>query len=502
MDKLLIIGIDSLDPYVISKYKKELPNFSKLIKESQTFISKSIFPVDTIPAWISIYTGLNPGNHGVLYVYDIFDPNLSDLRKIDISHIKGRTFWDYINKEGFKTVVVYPMLIYPPWKINGVMVSKSPFDRRIDWIKTENDIDVYPNFIKEKYKIPDKLDNLWGGFPGIKKLKEWAESGKEALEKEKNIGINLCKNEKWDLFFIYFSILDIIQHRLWRFFDENDPTYVEKTNLSGIILDYYKLFDKIVGEFIELYPDIGLIVMSDHGHKIRPTKTVNINEYLRRKRYLVSKTKNKEFMNKIRKTILKIANKLNIEHLLIKAIVKSKYLTKTSKSLYSSEEFIDKNKSIAYLSNFAGIKSYSHGGIEINRDLVSDKEYRNIIEEVIKDLSKIKLPNGETLIKWAEQRDKLYPGKFTKEIYPDIIFELKDEYGVGWDLHSDLFGKAYDHKVASGGHAKDAILLIRNINRRLIRKDINIIDIAPTVLDILNIDQKEFKFNGKSIFRD
>lgn len=37
-NKLAIIGIDSSDPYVILKYRKELPNFSKLIDESPTLI--------------------------------------------------------------------------------------------------------------------------------------------------------------------------------------------------------------------------------------------------------------------------------------------------------------------------------------------------------------------------------------------------------------------------------------------------------------------------------
>lgn len=500
-NKLTIIGIDSLDPYIILKYRNELPNFSELIKESPTFISKSIFPVDTIPAWASIYTGLHPGNHGLLYTYDVFDPNLSDLSKLNISRIKGRAFWDYASQKGYRVVVVYPLLMYPAWEVNGVMVSKSPFEKRVDWIRTEIDIDVYPKFVKDKYRIPDKFEGLWGGFPGIKHLKRWAELGKEDLEKEKNIGLELCKNEKWDFFFIYFSILDIIQHRLWRFFDENDPTHC-KNHLSKVILEYYKLFDGIVGEFIEAYPDIPLIVMSDHGHRSRPYTTVNINEFLRQKGYLVSNGQNKKIVSKIRKAILEVANRLNIEHWLIKLVVKSQKLTKVSKSIYSSAGAIDRSKSTVCLSNFAGIKSYPHGGIEINRDLVSGAEYEKVREEIIKSLSELKTPDGEALIKWVKRREELYPGKFTEEMYPDIVFELKDDYGVGWDIYSDLFGKAYDHKVASGGHARDAVFLIRNVNREVMKQDMNVVDVAPTILDLLGVDYGKFYFDGKSIFKE
>ena len=85
-------------------------------------------------------------------------------------------------------------------------------------------------------------------------------------------------------------------------------------------------------------------------------------------------------------------------------------------------------------------------------------------------------------------------------MYPDIVFELKDDYGVGWDIYSDLYGKAYDHKVASGGHAKDAVFLIRNVNREVMKQDMNVVDVAPTILDLLGIDWRGFDFDGRSIF--
>jgi len=49
----------------------------------------------------------------------------------------------------------------------------------------------------------------------------------------------------------------------------------------------------------------------------------------------------------------------------------------------------------------------------------------------------------------------------------DMLFELSDGYAVGGELDSELCGKASDHHVASGGHKKDAVLLLRNIDREL-----------------------------------
>jgi predicted AlkP superfamily phosphohydrolase/phosphomutase len=85
-------------------------------------------------------------------------------------------------------------------------------------------------------------------------------------------------------------------------------------------------------------------------------------------------------------------------------------------------------------------------------------------------------------------------------MYPDILFELADGYGVGWEVHSDLYGKATDHSVASGGHNKDAVLLLRNIEKEVKDKAPSIINVTPSILDLYGIDCNEKRLDGKSIF--
>jgi predicted AlkP superfamily phosphohydrolase/phosphomutase len=500
MTKTIVLGIDSLDPYVLSDHQAALPNFARLMRESPTFVSKSVFPVDTIPAWASINTGLSPGNHGLLYVYDIFDPKMGDLQKLSIDSVKGRTFWDYLSKEHYRCVIVFPQLMYPPWDVNGAMVGISPLERRLDWVSTEITIDAYPEGVMAKHDIPHTLRSLWGGFPGIKHLGEWITLGKTVLETEKRIAMSLSQNESWDLFFVYFNLLDVIQHRLWRFFDERDPTYPGITPFKGTILDCYKIIDGFVGEFTDTYPDARVIVLSDHGHHSRPARTVNINEFLRRAGYLTSKGDRMKALSTVRKSILDVSNRLNIEHYLIRLVVINERLTKAGKSMYSSAGSIDQSKSRAFLSNFAGIKSYPHGGIEINRDLVSDEEYEELRSVLIAALSELSSPDHAPLMRCVKAREDVDSGRFCERIYPDILFWLADGYGVGWELYSSLYGKAHDHKVASGGHNKDAVLLLRNIEKEVKDKSPSIMSVTPSILDLYSIDWKEKRLDGKSIF--
>jgi len=500
MTKLLIIGIDSLDPYLLMENRAQLPTFSKLIAESPTLLSKSVFPVDTIPAWASINTGLRPGNHGLLYVYDIFDPTLSDLQKLNIDEVKGKTYWDLLSATGYRCAIVFPQLMYPPWDVNGVMVAVSPVERRIDWISTELDVDACPKTAMAKYGIPHTLRGLWGSFPGIKHLADWAALGKEVVEAEQKIAMSLYQCESWDLFFVYLNILDVIQHRLWRFFDERDPTYPGITAFKGTILDYYRTIDGFVREFVDAYPDASVLVLSDHGHHSRPSQTVNVNKFLKDIGYTASKGNRMWVLSRVQKSILDVSNKLNIEHVLIRIMAKSERLTKTGKSVYSSAGSIDRTKSRAFLSNFAGIKSYSFGGIEINRNAVSKTEYNVIRNALIAALSELRSPAGVPLMQWVKAREDVDSGRFSKRMYPDILFELGDGYGVGWDLDSSLYGKSKDHQVASGGHNRDAVLLLRNVDRRVRDGVVSILNVAPSILDLFEIDWQVLDLDGVSVF--
>ena len=125
MKKVLIIGIDSLDPCLLNGFIDSLPNFKKLIEESPTIKIKSVFPPDTIPAWISIYTGLSPAEHGIIHTFDLFESDWQSISNLNIDAFKGRTFWDIASKQGKKVCILFPQSAFPPWEVRGVMISRS-----------------------------------------------------------------------------------------------------------------------------------------------------------------------------------------------------------------------------------------------------------------------------------------------------------------------------------------------------------------------------------------
>jgi predicted AlkP superfamily phosphohydrolase/phosphomutase len=507
MSKLILIGVDSLDPDLLVKYSGVLPNLTKIRGNCPDVSLKSIFPVDSIPAWATIYTGLNPGKHGLVKAFDVFDSDLTGISQIDINILNGKTFWDFAGKSGKRVCILYPLLGHPPWKVNGIMISRAIKEKKAPgkpgWI-TERDALSYPEDVLEKYDIPKSMQGVSGRHPGYKNLNKWAQEVKKILIYEADIGLKICKDEEWDLFFIYFSWLDIIQHRLWRFCDSTDPSYPGANIYSNVIMDFYKLIDEIIGRYSNLYSNSGMIIFSDHGHGIRPIKVINVNKVLRENGFFYSKTNNFNLKNyiveKIKINLLGIANRFDIEFMLVDLSTKTKILSSISKNIYTSSANGESSEIQACLSDFAGIKSYPHGGIQIKRNnSFNYQDYENLRSDLIKLLLNLKdCSNNGTLIEWACKREELYDGPKVGNAYPDIVFELKDGYGVGWNMYANLIGKAYDHNLAPGGHKESAVFLVSNLNRNISKKEINLVDIAPTVLDLLGINDG-IGFDGISI---
>lgn len=495
---MMIIGIDSLDPFLLQEFSGFLPNFKKLIEESPTFKTKSVFPPDTIPAWVTIYTGLNPAMHGVIHTFDLFESDWRNIVNLNTNSFKGKTFWDIVGTHGKRVCILFPQCAFPPWEVNGIMVSRTLYpieELKKKGINVENGgVLMYPNSIYENCQTCH-LGTIPGNYPGFNKLGEYADAARKKVLDQADFALMSFNNYPWDMFFVYFSELDIIQHFFWRYHDKNDPTHPIDNPYKNIIKEFYILFDEIIGRFLSIDHDIVKIVMSDHGHKMRPPKNVNINEYLRNKGFLKSNKKS-YIIEKIKKQILDLAHKNNLTHWLTK-IGTNKLLLGTSKKIYTSSSMIDFENSLAYLSYFTGAKSYSEGGIHINRDI---KEYDKFRDDLIDDLLDLQDPNNNRKVfEWIKKREDLYNGK-NLHLYPDIIFKLNDEYGAYWGIYTHIIGTSYEHNLSSGGHREDAILLISNCKREVAKKDINLSDIAPTILDFYEINCNTFDFDGKSIF--
>jgi predicted AlkP superfamily phosphohydrolase/phosphomutase len=314
------------------------------------------------------------------------------------------------------------------------------------------------NFLLDPKQVP----HLGGipNFPGKRDLGEFIDFNKKNTHHLANIGHKLYDTKEWDLFFIYFLTLDRIKHFLWRYCDHADPTHPGKTEYDNIIKDFYLIYDKVIGDFLQhKKPGTNVLIISDHGHQRRCTKVFNINEFLRRNKWLSMTTSKggwwKIIIEKLKVVVLITMDKYNCQDIVFKLV----RLIPNREALKKSSYIIDKENSLCFASEFCSTNPA--GGIELNEKLLKTRDIsrHELVNEVIKELNQIvDSTTGEKVVEWVRTRESLFKGKNNHK-YPPILFNLKEDYGVNWNLFTDLISVNVTHKKISGGHRKKGVFI-------------------------------------------
>jgi predicted AlkP superfamily phosphohydrolase/phosphomutase len=295
----------------------------------------------------------------------------------------------------------------------------------------------------------------------------------------------MLKKNQPGFFFQTFLTTDRIQHHLWRYCDQTDPTYPGSNEVEGGIDQFFALIDKIVGDFMDALDDDDiLLLMSDHGHGMRCTHTFNFNEYLYQKGYLKSagggrKFSKKVLLEKLKNRVLKFLNDNDLEEYISK-IAK---LVPNASAMKSGKHISNNAESQAYASDFAGTNPF--GGICINKDKVDD--YEAFRTKLMAELDELTY-EGKKMIRWMRPREALYNGKHI-ERYPDILYEMVPELGTGMSMHSGLFSINPTHKKISGGHKKNGIFFSnQGAALKIDQEECKITNIHTTLVSLFDLD--------------
>lgn len=146
--KVLIIGIDGMDPRLLQRFIDEghMPNLARLKKEGDFRPLQTSMPPLSPVAWSTFITGMDPGGHGIFdFVHrkpDTLAPYLSMSealppgRSIKIGSWvlplsggevnllrKGRTFWQILEEAGVPTTIFRMPANFPPAESPGKSFS-------------------------------------------------------------------------------------------------------------------------------------------------------------------------------------------------------------------------------------------------------------------------------------------------------------------------------------------------------------------------------------------
>jgi len=264
-----------------------------------------------------------------------------------------------------------------------------------------------------------------------------------------------------------FDTSDRVQHMFFRFFDEKHPALQpqERASHAPAFREMYKVMDDLVGRTLEAIGDeTALLVMSDHGFK--PFRRgVDLNAWLVANGYMVLKDG-----------------------------------AKTASHPYLVD--VDWSKTRAYAIGLAGIY-INKKGREGQGIVAPGQEARDLLRELSRKLTGLRDDQtGEVAIHEAVLSADVYRGPYIDQ-GPDLLIGYNVGYRVSWDAAVGKAGTAVfedNRKAWSGDHCVHPALVpgVLVSNMKLREEPVNIIDIAPTVLELFGLEKPAY-MDGKSL---
>lgn len=481
----MIIGLDSASPRLIDQWIDVLPNLRSLRQTGVSGVLESVIPPSSVPAWQCFATGKNPakiGLWGFLWIS-------RDRRVMQGGTTRGMgCIWDLCSNSGMRVGVLNIPGTYPPYPVNGFMVSGFPTPPGKVW--------AYPA------NLARRLDKAVDGYEIDVPLTKPSEmrGGEEAyLAQVRRLHYKSVESARllidWydpDFFIMTLQGLDLVQHDFARYMDQPDSKY------SNVVRDWYILLDKAVGELKTLASANAIVMaLSDHG-SIPVSTSLHINEFFRSKGMLAVRDNPKakggrEIFSSLRRTLLR---KFPPD------VIRSIYqLTPhaLARNLTASAEFERMLTSLVDSIDWSKTKTFSTGGhqaaIYLNYDYkngesLADRSRRaELIESLREMLSSLTHPKThEPLRAVFHLREDTFQGPEAAEA-PDLCLELfTEDQKIHFRIDLDS-GKLWSFSPhLSSEHVRDGFWSLSGPGIRPgLRKDASILDLAPTLLNLLGL---------------
>lgn len=493
--KVIIFGLDGADLELINQFIKDghLPTMEKLIKNGFSTKCKSVIPPVSAPAWTSIFTGVNPGKHGV---YD-FSQRRRDsytTKPVFSTDIKVKTLWEILGSFGYKSIVVKVPGTYPPKKMNGILISGFPTpEEKEDFVYP---ISVLSELREEFGKFKLQPENPFRESNPNSFLKEMV----DITDTQTEIVRYLMKKYEWNLLINVFMITDAIPHHFFRFFDKNHPLYNEKKaeKYSDAILRAYQEVDDSINKILKSSHSNSIIfLISDHG--VAPVYyAFYTNTWLLKEGYLRIR---RNPIPLFKYFLFKLGFNLELVYKLTKSF---KFAFNVKKSAYKEHSFMIRLKDVLFLS-FSDIdwrrsKAYSIGNfgqIFINligrepEGCVDKYEYGQIVNEIIKKLKDLKDQNGKSIFDIINKGEEIYNGPYATKGADIVFMNSESKYTAirTMELGSNKIFSI--HPIWSGTHTIKGIFIASGeyIRKNNNLQEINVYSITPTILHVFGIEK-------------
>ena len=483
--RLLVIGLDAgcrpiLEPLFEAG---ETPTLRRLFEAGTSGPLESQIPPWTASAWPSLYTGKNPGKHGV---FDFLSFDGYDWTVVNSTHVRERPVWELLSEHGLSSVVVNLPVTHPAREFDGALIPG---------MTAPEEPDCHPEGILEEVKKACGEYRIYpqnGAEPA-----ESIEAYERVTELRGKAFRYLCRRFEPDFGFLQFQQTDSVFH-------ERDG---EKRAVEAV----YREVDRQIETTLERHDPENVLIVSDHGMGRVTGHEFRVNEFLRNEGLLAAR-KGGEGMpdwSRAWENDLLAGNDADDHEAgpLERAMNVAATVGITTQRVADALDLVGLKEPIGrrvpndllraastqvdFPESRAYVRSKSELGIRINLEgrepngTVPPSEYESIRSALVERLSTMRTPDGKPMFEAVEPRERYFSGPYLDH-GPDVVTVPR---GFDNAIVADLDGAEFARPRESWNHKQTGVVAAAGsaFDESADLEGATIFDVAPTICSLFDV---------------
>jgi predicted AlkP superfamily phosphohydrolase/phosphomutase len=433
--RVAFFGIDGVPYSLVRDNESTFENLNAVADEGAGGAIDSIVPPESSACWPALTTGVNPGETGV-YGFQDREVGSYDTYVPMGRDVQARRLWSRVTDAGREATVMNVPVTFPPDRDVQRMVG--------GFLSPAVDKAAYPDDLRETLEGRDYRIDVDAKLGHDENKEAFIEDAHETLDARFEAFKHYVEADDWDLFFGVFMTTDRVNHFLFEHYEEGGE-YDEE------FLAFYEKVDRYLGELRGMLDEqTTMVVASDHGFTTLDHE-VKCNVWLEQNGWL------------------------------------------------SYED--DDHEGLGDISDETEAYSLIPGRFYVNlegrepRGTVPREEYESVRDELEAELEALEGPDGRKVADRVVTGEEAFRGDHD-DIAPDLVVVPNH----GFDLKSGFKGgdEVFDVGPRNGMHSFDnACLFVDDDSARI--ADADLYDIAPTLLDLMDLEVDRGEFDGASL---
>ena len=494
--EVLLVGIDAACAEVVDPLIEEgtVPTIAELAETGVSGPLQSQIPPWTASAWPSLYTGTNPGKHGVFGFlgYDGYDWDV-----VNATHVDEPSLWELADGQGLSSVVVNVPVTSPPTAVDGAVIPGYTAPENPP-CHPDGILDDLREAIGEYRVYPDDEADQPGEYVSL-------------VEQRGDAFRYLADRFDPDFGFLQFQGTDSVFH------EYPDDLYPEAG--EGMVEAIYRAVDREIGAILDEF-DVGTVLLaSDHGMGPYGGDEFRVNEFLREQGYvettqggmpawlpiLNDSLRDGETDTQrgpgLAGTAVATAAKLGVTPARAGRLLRAVRLDGVAAKLVPAQAQRAGREGVDFATSTAYVRSWIELGVRINlagrepEGVVPEEEYESVREGLIQLLSAVRTPDGDPVFSEVARRETYFEGPHVDDAVDVVTVPRAFETMLSADLKGETFGppaEPWNHKMEGLLVASGEAVASEEIG------EAQLFDVAPTVCSALSIPRSD-RMDGRAL---